>query len=196
MQSQLASVDPDALIALGTTNWPRWTFRVDDKCTIEFRPIPRKPEVRDKPADRPVGMIMSPAFRADNVAPIREKVLEKADHYGKLNQPFIVAANLMSPTVEHDDIVKALTGRDGSWERERVKQVSAILFTTWLMPISAPRAAARLFHNPAAERPYTGPLPALPQGLAEAGKIKLTDGRSLGDVFGLSAHWPDLDDDD
>jgi hypothetical protein len=192
VQRHIAAEDPDAIAALGP-NRPRWILTVDDGCTIEFRPHPRKTEVRSKPPERPLGIISPEAEWLDDVTPIRDAVLEKSARYGKLDQPYVVAVNSMAFALEHDDIVEALTDL---WGRERIKQVSAVLLASWLMPISAAHAAVGLFHNPAADHLYHGTLTALPQGFTEAGKITLIDGRSLADIFSLPLDWPRLSDSD
>jgi hypothetical protein len=193
VQGHLDAEDADALIARGVSAMPRWTFGVDDKCTIDFRPVPRKPEVRGTPPARPVGMIMTEAKWADDVTPILDAVLEKSNRYGQLCQPYIVAVNSMAFDLEQDDMVQAITGL---WQHERIKQVSAVLLASWLMPISAAHAAIGLYHNPAAERPYSGVLTALPQDFTEDGKIRVVEGRTLADIFGVPIDWPRLVSDD
>jgi len=110
-----------------------------------------------------------------------------------LGSTSVLAINLMADSLEESDIVEALTG---VWGHQRVKQVSAVLLASWLMPISAAHAAIGLFHNPNAERPYSGVLTTLPQGFTEEGKIRMVTGRSLGDVFGLPEGWPQRSDDE
>jgi hypothetical protein len=193
IQKHIDAEDADAIIAGGAWDRPRWTFAVDDGCTIEFRPHPRKREVRGEPPDRPLGIIGSEAQWVDDVTPIREAVLEKADRYGKLDQPYVVAINAMAPSLDGSDIIEALTEL---WKRERVKQVSAILLAKWLMPISAAHAFIALFHNPAAERRYAGVLTALSQGYIEDGKIRIVRGRELSDIFRVPSDWPRLGSDD
>ncbi len=132
-------------------------------------------------------MICSEAKWIDDVTPIRDAVLEKADRYGTLDRPYIVAINAMAFTLDESDVAEALTGL---WGHLRVKQVSTVLLASWLMPISAAHAPIGLFHNPNAERPYSGVLTALSQGFTEEGKIRMVAGRSLGDVFDLPDGWP------
>ncbi len=194
VQSKLAAEDPDTVAAnynkLGHASLPRWTFEVDDGCSIEFSPISRKQECRGTYAERPIGAICEGACFIDDVTPIREAILEKADRYGKMDCPYVVAVNLMSPTIDNDDVVQALTGSDPLWSRERAKQVSAVLLASWLMPISAAHAPIRLFRNPSAARQYSGALTTLPQGFSEEGGIRMDKGRSLGDIYGLPPGWP------
>jgi hypothetical protein len=99
----------------------------------------------------------------------------------------------MAFSLEQDDIVKALTGL---WSHERVKRVSAVLLASWLMPISAAHAPIGLYHNPAAERPYSGVLNKLPQVFTENGKLRMVGRHTLADIFGVPADWPRLGSDD
>jgi hypothetical protein len=194
VQTQLAALDPDKIAAdyhrLGQVSLPRWPYPIDDDCSLEFEPISRKPEVRDMPNDRPLGVISFDGRFVDDVTPIREAVLRKADHYGDVTQPFVVAVNLMSATVHTDHIIKALNGTDGIWQSRRAKQISAILFTKWLMPVSVPCTEVHLFHNPSANHAYASVLTALPQAFTRTGGTDYVDGRSLADVFGLASDWP------
>jgi hypothetical protein len=192
VQRQLEAVDADEIIAGGVECIPCWELNIDESCSIEFRPIPRKPDVRSKKPWRPVGMTTKSGW-VDDVTPIQNAVLEKANRYGTMSKPYVVAVNSMAFVLEHDDIAAALTGL---WAHERVKQVSAVLLASWLMPISAAHAEIGLYHNPAAERPYSGVLTALPQGITEAGEISMVEGRTLGDIFGLADGWPRFGSDD
>ena len=106
--------------------------------------------MRDTPADRPLGVISFAGRIVDDVTRIREAVLGKADHCGNVNQPFVVAVNLMSATVNADQVAEALGGKKGIWQSRRAEQIGAILFTMWLMPASVPRTEVRLYHNPSA----------------------------------------------
>lgn len=167
---------------------PRWEWRLDEQCMVIISPIPVKPERRGLPGRRPLGMTVETKWGGEEWEAIRDAVLEKANRYGEVDRPFIVAINAMTPFgLEVDDMTKALTDL---WQRERVKRVGAVLLASWLMPISAAHAAIGLFHNPNAERQYSGVLTAFPQGFTEDGKIRMIAGRSLGDVFGLPADWP------
>ena len=147
VQAELDAATADEIIALGEAAMPRWVFKVHDGCTIHFRPIPRKPERRGEPPDRAIGMITESGWVKDDATTIQEAVLEKADRYGEMIYPYVVAVNSMAFSLEWDDIVKAL---NGIWSHERVRRVSAVLLASWLMPISAAHAAIRLYHNPTA----------------------------------------------
>jgi hypothetical protein len=188
IQSHLDATDADALIAAGEAKLPRWEWRLDEQCIVAVSPIPIKPERRAVAGRRSLGMTVETYWGGDESAAVRDAVLEKANRYGQLDDPFIVAINTMTPFgLEMDGLTKALTDL---WQRERVKQVGAVLLASWLMPISAAHAAIGLYHNPNAERRYSGVLTALPQGFTEDGRIRTVEGRSLGDVFGLPADWP------
>ncbi len=115
---------------------------------------------------------------------------KKARKYGKLDKPYVVAVNLMSATIEDRDVIEALYGPGGVWDRQRNKQVSAVLTTNWLMPISVPRANPRLLHNPSAQMIYDSALTVLPQEFWRESEVEHRDGRSLSDVLGLTATWP------
>jgi hypothetical protein len=193
VQGHLDFEDADAIIAREASAMPRWTLRVDDKCKIEFCPIPRRPEVRDTPPNRQVGMIMTEATWGDDVTPIRAAVLEKSNRYGQFCQPYIVAVNSMAFDLEENDILQAITGL---WQHERTKRVSAVLLASRLMPISAARAKIGLYHNPSADVAYSGVLNSLPNGFSEGGTIRMVEGRTLADIFGLPIDWPRLGSND
>jgi hypothetical protein len=123
LQKQLAGLDPDELtgayLQYGHRALPKWTYPIDDGCYFEFLPVARKAEVRHLPNTRPLGAIGSEGYCVDDVAPIRKKILKKANRYGTLDRPYVIAVNLMSPTVERDDVGEALYGARGIWEGQR-----------------------------------------------------------------------------
>jgi hypothetical protein len=93
VQAELDAANADEIAAQGPAHSPRWVFDVHHGCSIHFRPIPRKPQKRGKPPERPIGMITESGWEGDDATPIQEAVLEKADRYGAMTRPYIVAVN-------------------------------------------------------------------------------------------------------
>ncbi|MGO9643763.1 MAG: hypothetical protein ACLPY5_03330 [Candidatus Bathyarchaeia archaeon] len=208
----LASVDPDEITRLykvkGLDALPRWSFREQD-WTVDFCPIPKKPEARGKPGVRPIGAITSPAREIDPGSAIRDTLMDKAGHYGELNLPYVIAVNELTEFGTHTgDVMEALFGKehaliprdslskgDVRWERApdglwtspsgpRYTRVSCVMIArvdAW----DIPKAPICLYHNPWAQYAYSSPLTNLPQAKAENGEMKWFNGKLLGELLHL-----------
>jgi hypothetical protein len=214
----LTSVDPDEIIALYTAKGddvlPKWSFREQD-WTIEFSPIPKKPEARGKPGVRPIGAITASPRWINSDSAIRDTLLEKANHYGELNLPYVIAINAVTEFPIHkDDIMNALFGEEhvliprdrasqagvriertpnGLWTSPsgpRYTRVSCVMMST-VEAWEIPRAPICLYHNPWTRHPYSSPLTNLPQAKEENGEMKWLSGKNLGELLHLPQEWPD-----
>ena len=92
---------PDDLDQLDSDAMPEANI-VDGEWVARLRPIPKEPEVRGQPSGRAVGVI-GPMPLTDPI-PLTRKALEaKANAYGDLDAPFIIAVNMLSRMT--DDMV-------------------------------------------------------------------------------------------
>jgi hypothetical protein len=209
----LASVDPDEITSRGIDALPRWYFR-DQDWTVEFYPIPKKPEARGKPGVRPIGAITTAARQIDPGSAIRDTLIEKARHYGELNLPYVIAVNALTEFgIHRDDVMEALFGKehfliprdsasqagvrverslDGLWTSPtgpRYTRVGCVIMSTvdaW----DIPRAPICLYHNPWAQIEHDSPLTNLPQARARNGEMKWLGGELLGELLHLPPGWP------
>lgn len=192
----------------GLAELPRWRYE-HDGWIVDFFPIPKQ-KARGRGGTRPMGLQMPGPKWVDPVSPLRDAILQKAKRYGTPDKPYVIAINALSEWLESDQIVEALFGdeewvsrfpedelrfrrkRNGVWTSSSgtYTRVSAVMVFQKLHPWSFPAAAVRLYHHPQAQRPLNdGPLMALPQARVTGDELILTDGESIGDVFGLSADW-------
>jgi hypothetical protein len=213
----LASIRPDEITRLyaaqGFDALPRWPFRHED-WTVEFYPIPKRPEARGRPGVRPIGAIMTAPREIDLDIAIRNTLVEKAGHYGELDLPYVIAVDALTEFGIHkDDILDALFGKeqfliprdassgvsvrvertpDGLWTSPtgpRYTRVSAVIIATidaWHIPT----ARVCLYHNPWAQHEYNSPLKTLPQAKLQNGEITWLDGKSIGELLHLPSTWP------
>ncbi|MCL4264518.1 MAG: hypothetical protein KJ069_14940 [Anaerolineae bacterium] len=214
LNERLSHLDPDEVMTLyeigGMDAIPSWLFECDG-WVIEFQPIPKKPGARNKKTARPIGALSTDFQKMDLSSPIRDAISKKANKYGELSFPFVVAVNVLEH-IDEIDIMEALFGRgqftidctqisssklvnsemsripDGLWTSyagPRNTRVSAVLLATQLFPFSIPHADVRLYHNPWVSKPYSSVLTRLPQAVPEANRMKKVDGDSLASVLSL-----------
>jgi hypothetical protein len=146
---------------------------------------------------------------------LRDAVEKKAKKYGKLEMPYLIAANTFPFVQTETDIMDSLLGtsfirvammKDGTSKQEEVREpngvwrgpdgsrnqvVSAVLAMKDISPWNFATKIARLVRNPWA----TKPLPLLPLGVYETNPIegiwKKTEGKSMGEIFNLPDGWPE-----
>jgi hypothetical protein len=145
---------------------------------------------------------------------IRAKVEEKATRYDPLEHPYVVAVNALSPYADKSDAVNALLGDeaitittfadgtssteytrtpDGIWrgpQGARRVGLSGVLSFEQVTAWSFAAQRGRLIRNPWA-KVEVGPFEL---GVDEfnpvSEELRLTPGRALGSIFGLSDGWP------
>lgn len=199
LERWLATLNPDeesaryaskGFEALPTKTWSHEGWRV------VFKAVPREPERRGK-GGRPLGPRVE-TLLMDTETRIKGAVAEKANRYGELELPYVVAVNVLDQTVDDYDVMGALFGEDaptvlmdhrgaikgtqqhrmpnGVWfgpEGSRNRGLSALLVCNVQGPFDARQRTPRLFHNPWARNPF--PLDAwpLPQMIPDAEKNRL-----------------------
>ncbi|WP_229075029.1 hypothetical protein [Actinoplanes sp. DH11] len=129
LQQWLASLDPHAVAAEYTADpghhaLPRYPFEADG-WRLEFTAVPLRPEAFGK-GGRLVCMFgMGRAVGVDNVTPLTRAVDQKANRYGKLDAPLVVAvmANTEYPTRDYE-IQQTLYGLSAACPRQASKHPS------------------------------------------------------------------------
>ena len=174
---------------------PRWPFNYSN-WEIEFYPIPKKPESRGKHGVRPLGaFIQSRARDIDSVSALRDKLLEKASHYGELSLPYVIAVDALTDIpVDCDDVCDALFRKeDGLWmspSGPRYTRVSCVMITR-VQEWNVSNAPTYLYHNPWARFVYDSCLTNLTQAKMHNDAIKWLDGKPLGELLRLPPNWPE-----
>lgn len=179
--------------------------------TISLRAFPRRHPER---ASRAIGVRLFPVRLVtvhDDVAAALEK---KANRYGALDHPYVVAVNALDTFSREDAAIDALLGspgvavqhtKDGLISREsrkpdgiwfgpagaRHKRLSGVLSTEGIDPWNFAIRRARLIRHPCA----TAPVPSFDLGVddfqPEGGRYRITAGQSMGKIFGLPDGWPE-----
>lgn len=219
LNKRIAKLDPDAVAKLYETDGmdavPSWRYQ-HDGWIVNFQPIPKKPEARNKEGVRPIGAKSTGVRWVDHRTPIRDAINKKVGRYGKLELPYVVAVNVLE-FIDEIDIMEALFGkeqftidfsqsnppepvstkmsrvRDGVWtsyEGPRNTRVSAVLVTTRLSPWNLSSGNVCLYHNPWAQKSYSSALVRLPQAVLEGDHMKKVGGESIGSILGLPSSWP------
>lgn len=219
---QLRVLDPDKIVSLwqvgGKEGVPHWRYE-HDGWIVDFYPIPKSPKARGRPGSRPIGVLADGEVHVLNSHDaIRDTIISKANRYGEIDLPYVIAVNALGEHVENIDIMNALFGQEqivvnfgwgpkdyketradnGAWRGPsgiQYTRVSAILIAHPLFPYNIPTAPIRLYHNPWAKRKYTSQLTQLPQAVPEHSTgntmtMPHKEGKSLAEIFNLSPEWP------
>ena len=152
----------------------------------------------------------------------REQILSslqgKAQRYGDLPSPYVIAINVMGWATDGIDVVDALFGEEvftvnmrpggepgevvpsrrpnGLWcgaEGARYTRVSAVLVSHGLDGWQAARRGINLYVNPYARRPCTGEILRLRRREVVAGTLETAEGVEPRELLALSETWPETD---
>lgn len=217
---ELARLNPDDVARDfdrgGLDVLPRWQFH-HEGWDIVFSPIPKRPESRGKPGLRPLGFQMT----APEYVQCRESIVaaieSKANLYGELDHPYVIAVNVLHNFVDDDEIMDALFGQEativtplpggqfrtahtrqpnGGWHGPtgpRATQVSAALMIDNFSHWDIARRAPVLWHNPWARRPLSPAVWPFEQTIGDraTGRLDRLDAkRSPHRFFELPRTWP------
>ena len=162
---------------------------------------------------RPIGFSMGEARWVRTDQDIRDAIEQKANRYGKLSLPLIVAVNVVSDQCEDYDIFNALFGSEvvefislpeksyvaqldnrqpnGVWSNKtRKRYVSAVLIGCNVSLYNC--ITPVLIHNPNPLNRLVMPNYPLPQAIAdnETGMVRHQPGRKAADYLRLPSPWP------
>lgn len=212
----LNSLDPDALLSLsqvsGLEALPELHWQ-HEEWRVRFRPIPVSVEARGKPR-RLIGARGFGASWIDGWSPIRDAITSKAQRYGDLDLPLIIAVNVDTFNLDPIDEAQALFGQEqfvfsrtnpdqeprmerapnGAWRGPagpRGKRGSGAWLFNNLSPYTLARRRHTLYVNPAANHPIPESFLVVPHMLVIEGYLRSFDGQDLAKAFGLSAAWPE-----
>lgn len=212
----LNNLDPDALLelsaargleALPELHWQHEEWRV------RIRPIPVNVGARGRQR-RLIGVREFDASWTDGWSPIRDAVTSKAQRYGNLDLPLVVAVNVDTFNLDPIDEAQALFGQEqfvfshtnpdqeprmerapnGAWRGPagpRGKRASGAWLFNNLSPYTLARRRHTLYVNPAANYPIPDSFLLVPHVLVVDGYLRRFEGRDLATVLGLCAAWPE-----
>jgi hypothetical protein len=207
LAARLADLDPDSPVP------ERWDY-AGEGWRISFEPI-AKGAARGKPGVRPLGILPMRTKWINTRGAIRKEIAGKATRYGILDRPFVIALNVTSEWgCDDDDVVTALFGTasetfrptengveslgtrrqaDGVWQGPkgpRNTRNSAVLVVKNVQPWNVPQAEMRLYLNPHAQHPLDTAFDRLPRAVVMNSDLRLLDGITTSDLFGLAHSWP------
>jgi hypothetical protein len=221
LNKELEKLDPDEIFRLKLSGLdkqiPKWYFDFDGwKVIVE--PTPKKPEARGRPGVRPIGAYSTNFQNVDDKTPLRSAVEKKANKYGHLDLPYIIAINDLD-YIDDIDIMEALFGdekytyfvseenpsiqngpyysreKNGVWighNGPRYTRVSGVLIFSRLSAWHIPKSEySCLYHNPWAINPYCSVFCQCNQAIPGSnGAMEKIQGKAIVDILGLSENWP------
>lgn len=211
----LDTVDPDPLrerlIADGLDAMPSMTW-AHEGWELTLRAIPLSAERRGKSA-RLIGALGSGARWVNAWEPLRDAVKKKANRYGQLTKPFVVAVNADIFHLDEIDEVQALYGEEywgevighpersgprrrpnGAWQGPHGPQnrrVSAVWFFNDLTPYTLASRRSMLYVNPWAYAMPPENLQRVPTRRVEGEELIQLPGMDLRTIYELPAGWPE-----
>jgi hypothetical protein len=189
-----------------------------DGWQVIFSAIPKSITARGEPGIRPIGTQMFGFRSINSAAIIRNAVMRKAKRYGKLEKPYIIAANVLNSNCDRIAIMEALFGTeqyvispetfpsdfqprvtiirepDGIWTRPsgpRYTRVSAVLVTDSVRPWSIASRDLCLYHNPWASNPYDGQMRQFSEAIPTNNNMDWKDGIHPRHILELPEGWPE-----
>jgi hypothetical protein len=165
-------------------------------------------------AGRAIGARHFPVQQVTVDEDIRAAILKKANRYGTLDLPYIVAVNSFALFHHEDNALDALLGTpgvvayrkpdgtyvheerrtaDGVWQGPtgaRKHGLSAVFATANVTPWNFASRIGCVIRNPWATRPLPPTALGVNEFNPEGGKFLKTEGTNLGAIFGLADGWP------
>lgn len=187
---------------------PKWRFDANG-CVLIFEPIPMIQSRKGSASQGPIHIHTGSVEFVDHHSPLRKAITKKANRYGKLSYPFVVAINCLEP-IDDIDVMNALFGqeqfhipinpgkqisaddivfsrkRNGALTNPigpRYSRVSGILVATNLRPWSINESKLCLYHNPWRNQEYNSVLNSLNNATLKGEKMNWVEGQTLSDVL-------------
>lgn len=208
IQAWVDSLDYEVVKAAWDAGSPIASFeQTHFGATFRVEPVPRL-RSRGTLGERAIGARMGGVQVVEDHISIHDAVVKKANRYGNLDLPLVVAVNAMGQFSGEDQADFALFGNEqivingsvhriqrsptGVWygpHGPRKQGVSAVLSTETLTAWSLGQRRARFFINPWANRVFE---PAIEIDICrvENERMAKEQGRALHEILGLPADWP------
>jgi hypothetical protein len=184
---------------------------------IVIMPIAKSVHARGKPGIRPIGALSPEAQWLQTDQDLKAALEAKADKYGEMEIPLLIAVNLLSVHCDEVDLLNALFGqesvvlsfdpngkvveqkqkrkRNGFWvgpKGVRNQSVSGVLTVSnlneWSMGVLTPE----LFHNPWATRVFNSDWWPMSQRIpnSSTGHYSKSEGKTAAEVLRIPKPWP------
>lgn len=186
--------------------------------TLAFSPIPRS---TDMSSGRAIAITAGEPHQLTADEDIRASVEGKANKYGELSLPIVIAVNFIGDHCDETDINNALFGSEairviersdgkhewapvgrkpnGAWfgkRGPRNQNLSAVLIANQINPYTAGTTTPILFHNPYTKSPLNLSRYPLPQSVPDKANrtMQKIGGRSATEFIRLPSPWPPAPD--
>ncbi len=216
LDREIERLDADSLLweaesSLVNPSYPTRSYE-DDGVMIEFEFVPRKRHARGRVGVPNIGMTPVITRWGNGFDTVRDTLAGKAKKYGVLDEPFVIAVNVLSPWIcAERDSAEVLFGTkqeyvsagglevgcrvldDGFWgtaEHPKWTRVSGVILGS-VYPTSFARAKLWLVHNPWARHPIPADFWCLPSMRMIGADIVRAEGtRKPSEILGLDELWP------
>jgi hypothetical protein len=198
----------------GIRKLPKFSFS-HGHFRLEIGVIPVSPRHRGDPDHRPLGMHgPGEAAWVDHHTPIRDKIRQKAHHYGALRRPLMLAINDVGGHADSVDVLEALFGTerfifsplsdrsseprfqrapDGAWfgpTGPRNQKISAVFLVSALRPWTVAKAEPVIYCNPWARYPVESLPESIIQFRLEGQQMVPRGGSPVHRLLTLPQGWP------
>ena len=180
LESWLRKLDPDIISEVyakeGWASLPRQSFS-HDGWKIDFVAVPKSKKNIGRLEIRPIGVQTFSLQTINSKKSVRNSVAEKANRYGELYLPYVIAINLTKRFANPDTFIDSLMGTagipilgneskenwqaDGAWlgpKGPQNKRVSAVWGINALDPWTVSRRETCVYNNPWATHPLSRDL--------------------------------------
>lgn len=188
---------------------------VHDGMTLQFQTLTSRRSPQTAP-----GRLSSTSYAIEMKGPgrdLRSRIMGKANRYGELDHPYVVAVANSDPAGKEEDVLDALMGSpiavistssegvfaargaraaDGVWNesgRARKRGLSAVLSFDRISAWKPNAAGARLIRNPWASRPLPDVQIPVDELNPDNGEFVRRSGPASRTWFGLDDAWPQAD---
>lgn len=179
---------------------------------LTLRAIPLRPERRGL-SKRLFGVFGDGARWSNGWEPLRAAVKKKANRYGELDKPLVIAVNVDSFHLDSIDEIQALYGEEswvevlghpersgprrkanGAWRGPKGPQhrrASGVWFFNDLTPYTLATRRSTLYVNPWAHHSLPACMLAFPHKRLTEDELVSVQGKSLAQFFEVSESWPE-----
>jgi hypothetical protein len=217
LQQWIDGLDSDTVSARietgqGLEHAPQMTWE-HEGWKVVFSAVPMRPDACGK-GHRPVGAVVGEVLVVDDRKSIRDAVLAKGGRYGELELPFLVCVNFEGLGIDERDEIEALFGQEqlvryvsdpaaelvarrrpnGAWTGRRgprYTRVSAAWLFRSVSPWNVASRKSTVYLNPWSSKPLPAIFRELDHAVVVDNEMNTRRGRSLSDVLGLPADWPE-----
>lgn len=190
------------------------TFDIEDRgWVIRVKALPKSPQSRGASDGRAIGIYPGEAGSFDIRGRIPAALEEKADRYGELGAPYVIAVMEDTRIPEGDAIFYSLFGspvirvqigdtgdaestlaNDGFWRGPNGPvntHVSAVVAAQNLYDYKVAKQAPDVWHNPWADRPLATVLPWRSHRIDSQGGLQTIEPSvAPHEIFGITEQWP------